>query len=270
MIVSDLDGTLLSEDNTLTGDVKDAIQRFRSMGGLFTIATGRIGQSTKKIVDELDLDIPFILCNGSVLADRQKVWEAAILPLADLAPFLLEAHRQELPVLLFEDKVITAFRYTHDIELFERKEHVVCNLIDPYTSDWVSKNISVQKVLVIGDIQRIQEIWHAFRDNFQQNYTTVQSENDFFEIMPPDQSKGNALRKLLSHLNIAPSEVMSIGNQLNDLDMIQNAGIGVAVANSHEDLKKNADYVCRKSYGEGVIEAMEKYAKIGPESRQLS
>lgn len=257
MIVSDLDGTLLSEHHTLTERVKTEIRRFRAAGGLFTIATGRFGPSVKHIADELELDIPFILCNGSVLADRSKVWESAALPLAELAPFILEADRERLTVMLFQDKGISVLRSTPEVQLFERKESMSCELLDPQTVDW--GNFHVQKVLVIGDMQRIRGIWQRLAGTFRIDYTTVQSEDDFFEVIPPNQSKGEALKKLMRHMGVSREEVMSIGNQLNDMDMIEHAGIGVAVANSHSDLKEAAQYVCASSYGDGVVEAMERF-----------
>lgn len=260
LIVSDLDGTLLSVNHELTVPVKEAIQRFRADGGLFTFATGRFGPSTRSVVEELDIEIPFILCNGSILADREKIWEIATLSLEDLAPFLLEADRNELTVMLFNEAGVRIFRHSPDVELFEQKEGISCECIDPQSSFWTAGDNTVQKVLLIGDMRQIHSIWGRYKAGFNKSYATVQSEDDFFEILPPNQSKGEALKKLMAALKISPSEVMSIGNQLNDMDMIEHAGIGVAVANSHPELKKKASYVCSNGYGDGVVEAMEKFA----------
>jgi len=259
LIVSDLDGTLLSGDHELTEKVKGAIQRFKDAGGMFTIATGRFGLTTQSIVDALDIDIPFILCNGGVIADKHKVWEASTLSLEELAPFLLEMNDHGITVMLFEEAGISIFQRTHKVDLFESKEGFKCSLIDQTTEAW-RKRI-VQKILIIGEMKQIESAWNNHRSNFQQSYTTMQSEDDYFEIIPPSQSKGAALKKLMDILQVKPSEVLSIGNQLNDMDMIENAGIGVAVANSHPALKERAFYVCSSSYGDGVVEAIETFCK---------
>ncbi|CAG7657191.1 Cof-type HAD-IIB family hydrolase [Paenibacillus allorhizosphaerae] len=261
LIVSDLDGTLLSEDNRLSDSVIDAVRRFRASGGLFTIATGRFGPSAQPIVDSLDIDIPYILCNGCVIADRHKIWETAQLPLGEIAPFLLGADQAGVTVLLFGEDGIRTLRATPETEYFVKREGLPCIPLDSGDETWPDR--PVQKVVLIGEMNRIKPLWDRHRSGFASEYAAVQSEDHFFEIMPARQSKGEALKKLMVHLGVAPSEVMNIGNQLNDLDMIEQAGIGVAVANSHDELIRQASYVCRNSYGDGVVEAMERFAAIG-------
>lgn len=261
LIVSDLDGTLLSESGEVTDPVREAVRRFRAAGGMFTIATGRIAASAMKYAEALALDAPCILCNGSVIADRREVLESAVLPLVEIAPFLEEADERGIAVLLFPlGGGIRVLRRTEEVLKFERKESVVCGFVDARTAEW--KRQTVQKVLQIGDMRRIRDAWDKHRDRLRELCSTVQSEEDYFEIIPPNQSKGKALIKLMERLRVEPSEVMAIGNQLNDLDMIVHAGIGVAVRNSHPDLIRTADYVCAGAYGDGVVEAMERFCKL--------
>lgn len=260
MVVSDLDGTLLSEDSKLTETVKQSIERFRSAGGLFTIATGRFGPSVKQIVSELNIDIPYILCNGAVIADRHNVLEMAELPLQEVAPFLLEADREGCSVVLFQTDEASVFRRSEHIEQIEQQEGITCRVMNRLEEPWMKQ--SVLKVLVIGNVQRISDLWREISANFQLTYETVQSDDHFFEILPPGQSKGKALKKLMQLMQLSPSEVMSIGNQFNDVDMFKQAGIGVAVANSHPEVKKEASFVCRQGYGDGVVEAMERFAMV--------
>lgn len=259
LIVSDLDGTLLSENHQLSDPVKDSIRRFRAEGGWFTFATGRFGPSTRSVVEELDLDIPFILCNGAILADREKIWEMATLSLEDLAPLLNEADQSDLTVMFFNDKGIRAMRHTDEVSKFEQKESIRCECIDGKASFWSGEDAVVQKILLIGNMEKIHNLWKRYKGKFKLEYATTQSEDDFFEILPPNQSKGMALEKLMKILEVTPDQVMSLGNQLNDMDMLERSGIGVAVANSHPELKQKATYVCEKSNGDGVVEAMEKF-----------
>jgi hypothetical protein len=254
LIVSDLDGTLLSPDHRLTDTVREAVRRFVHSGGLFTIATGRFAPSVQPIVEALSIDIPYILCNGAVIADRRRIWAASSLPVEELAPFLAEADRQGVAVLLFQETGANAFRRTRDVELFEQKEGITCRLVNP-AEEW--RGGPVQKALLIGDMERIRTIWETYRPGFRRTYTTIQSEDDYFEIIPDNQSKGAALTTLMKLLRVEPQEVMALGNQLNDLDMLCRAGIGVAVANSHPELISRADFVCCRSYGDGVVEAMD-------------
>lgn len=257
MVVSDLDGTLLSEDHRLTDEVVDAIRQFTSQGGKFTFATGRPLLTVRSVVERLDPDLPFILCNGAVIADRNRIWEKSLLSLSGLEGLLREADSRGLTVLLFYDHEVRIMRRTPDAEAFEIKEETRCVLAERNRDRWLEEN--VQKIILMGDIETSKSLWHKHAEGFREQYSVFQSEHNFWEIMPANQSKGAALRRLMNFMNLRPQEVLAIGNQMNDLDMLQTAGIGAAVANSHPLLKEEADYVCTRSYGEGVIEVLEKF-----------
>ena len=79
-------------------------------------------------------------------------------------------------------------------------------------------------------------------------------------IHPPGITKGTALIQLAAAMGISPREFLAIGDSLNDLPMLKSAGIAVTLANDHPDLKAAAEYVTKKEYGPGFVEAVEKYA----------
>ncbi|TBL80147.1 HAD family hydrolase [Paenibacillus thalictri] len=252
LVVSDLDGTLLTEDSKLTGEVIAAVERFRSSGGLFTIATGRYLGNAIRFADELDIDLPLILCNGSVMAKRDRIVEAALLPIGPFAALLKDADAAGLTVLMYpESGGIRALSRTLEVEEFEACENHPCL---PPDDEWERQR--VQKLLLIGDMRQLMGIWNGYRPQLQDQCSIVQSGDHSLEMIPIGQNKGNALQRLMAQLNVHPDEVMAIGNHLNDVEMIETAGIGVAVANSHPGLIAKASYVCRQSYGEGVVEAM--------------
>jgi Cof subfamily protein (haloacid dehalogenase superfamily) len=255
LIVSDLDGTLLSDNHALSEPVKAAVRSFREAGGMFTIATGRFAPAVSDIVEELELDIPYILCNGGVIADRKQVRSAASLSLLPLARLLLEADHLGMSSLIFDDSDVYTFRRTTAVELYEHKEKMKCVILDLHAMNW-QENI-VQKVLLIGNMGAIRALWARYEPLFVIPYNTIQSEDDYFEIVPPGISKGAALIKLMGMLQVEPDEVLSIGNQMNDLDMLLSSGVGAAVANSHPELLAKASFICSRKNGDGVIEVME-------------
>ena len=262
LIVSDLDGTLLSDDHALSEPVKAAVRCFRAAGGMFTIATGRFAPAVSDIVEELELDIPYILCNGGVIADRKRVKSAASISLKPLVPLLLEADHSGISTLLFYDSDVYTFRRTSAIEQYERREKVKCVIVDLNAENW--QEHIVQKVLLNGDMQEIKTLWARYESLLVTLYSTIQSDDDYFEIIPPGISKGAALKELMVMLQVEPSEVLSIGNQMNDLDMLQSSGVGAAVANSHPELLARASYICSRKNGDGVIEVMEALGLLPP------
>ncbi|WP_259391510.1 HAD family hydrolase [Paenibacillus sp. 1011MAR3C5] len=256
LIVSDLDGTLLSPEHQLTQPVKEAVAAFTKRGGLFTFATGRPLLTAASFERELTLGMPYILCNGSVIAQKGEVMESASFLAGDVNALLADASQADLDAFLFREDGVFVFRPSEAVHRYEEKERVRCIQLDEGDNEW--KEAYVQKVILIGDMSVIRQVW-ALHEPVHARFAAFQSEADYWEIMSSGQSKGTALRKIAERLNIKREEIMALGNQLNDLDMLQYAGIGVAVANAHEELKAEADYVCKQSYGEGVLEAMAKF-----------
>lgn len=254
LIVSDLDGTLLSSDHRLTDQVKAAVKEYSSSGGMFTIATGRPNLTVRSFVNDMVIEVPYILCNGSVIAHREKIIEKNTLVSGDFLDVIHESDQNGITPLLFAEKEIYVVRKTKDVEHFEHKEEFRCTVLES-----MNQVDELFKVILVGDMDVIQSVWNHHLPRMQYQYATFQSENNYLEIVPENHSKGTALLRLMEMLNIGTDEVLAIGNQLNDLDMLEKAGIGVAVANSHPLLKESANYVCKKSYGDGVIEAIQKY-----------
>jgi phosphoglycolate phosphatase (TIGR01487 family) len=81
-------------------------------------------------------------------------------------------------------------------------------------------------------------------------------------LQSPDINKGTALIRLSAELGLTPADFLAIGDSVNDLEMLQNAGIGVAVANANSPAREVADWITQKKYGEGVVEAIQKYWSI--------
>jgi len=78
-------------------------------------------------------------------------------------------------------------------------------------------------------------------------------------LQTPGVNKGTALVALAREMHIEPSDFLAIGDSLNDIQMLKAAGIGVTVANAHPDTKAVAQYVAKKEYGDGFVEAIKKY-----------
>lgn len=253
-IVSDLDGTLLMPDHSLPDEVIAAIKKYTEAGGLFTIATGRPLLTAQSIIEQIGIELPVILCNGAVLAASGKVLERKSLKAAAMAEMLLEANDWGLTVFLFREERIEVFVRNEDVELFEHKESVTCKLVSIADASW--KTGMLEKVIIFGEMDRIEALWSNWSQRLEQSVEKFQSEPYYVELISAETSKGKALERLAEMLGIERESMMAIGNQMNDLPMLQAAGVGVAVANSPDELKAAANYVCTAAYGAGVIEAI--------------
>lgn len=272
IIVSDLDGTLLSADHTLPSSTATAIREYVSRGGCFTLATGRPFITARPIIQQLGLDLPIILCNGAVLAQANGMpLERSGISLASLYNLLNAADQSGLDVLLFCGDEVQTLARNINIAAYERKEGVTCSLINLHEIQ--ESGTEIEKAILLGPIELSRRLFAEFADRSPALHSSIaafQSEDNYLELVPGQVSKGTALQRLAATLDIPLDQVMAIGNQLNDLPMLEAAGIGVAVANSPDELKQAADYVCGASYSEGVLEAMERYIEaVDPQCSKL-
>mgnify|MGYP001351516212 FL=1 len=215
LIVSDLDGTLLSESHRLTPEVREAVQEFTAGGGLFTFATGRPYLTVKPIAETLGITIPFICCNSSVTAENENIVRVDYLPIDDLQGLIAEADRQGITALVFRERTIDAIRRTEAVEQFEIKEQITCRIAGQ--PELLPKQ-NIHKMLLIGDMGIIQPLWASYTSGFQGKYAAFQSEHNYLEIIPGGQSKGTAMRTLMSQLHLSANQVMALGNRMNDLE----------------------------------------------------
>ncbi|WP_162616094.1 HAD family hydrolase [Paenibacillus lutimineralis] len=272
LIVSDLDGTLLSADHALPSSTATAIREYVSRGGCFTLATGRPFITARPIIQQLGLDLPIILCNGAVLAQANGMpLERSGISLASLYNLLNAADQSGLDVLLFCGDEVQTLARNINIAAYERKEGVTCSLFNLHEIQ--ESGTEIEKAILLGPVELSRRLFAEFADRppaLHSSIAAFQSEDNYLELVPGQVSKGTALQRLAATLDIPLDQVMAIGNQLNDLPMLEAAGIGVAVANSPDELKQAADYVCGASYSEGVLEAMERYIEaVDPQFSKL-
>lgn len=260
LVVSDLDGTLLSDKHELSCEVERGIGEFTAAGGLFTIATGRSWPAVRDIAQRLSIRLPLILCNGAMLADCQRVYYSSPIQLGGLGDVFAGAAKAGLAVLLFQHTAVYGFGSRKGIERFMEKEKVNCDIIAPRKEEL--QGMSALKAVMIGDFEKSAGLWRSCGMEDSMAYDVLQSESDFFEIVSHGENKGKAMLALAKLLGVSRQEILAVGNHMNDRDMLKEAGIGAAVSNCWNDLKGHADYLCKSSYGEGVMEAVYKFCNI--------
>ena len=97
----------------------------------------------------------------------------------------------------------------------------------------------------------------SFLEKHQYNFRFVYSQPDFIELLNKEATKGNALTQLSKLFEIETKSIVAIGDNMNDLEMIQVAGLGIAVSNAHVNLIANADYTCGHHNEDAVADVIE-------------
>lgn len=255
LVVTDMDGTLLRNDKTISERTRAAILQFEAAGGRFTIASGRGVAATAKYVEELRLNTPLLLLNGCLLYDpvtgQDLVCHQIEAPaLAAVWP-ILEANRLHIVVHGPRRGIIRA--WTPEIAEHAQLDGITFDVVPdlgPHNAG------TVVKVLTIGepaDLDRAEAAILAAGLPVR----TVRSFAIYLEVLPPEGGKGSALTELLAHLQMPKERALAVGDWLNDLDLLAAAGTGVAMENAHPGLKEAADRLTASNEDDGVAQVLE-------------
>jgi hypothetical protein len=243
LFVFDLDGTLLSQDSSLP---QEAVEFLRALSGRakVTLATGRSLTSTRPYLRRLGITTPAILYNGAVVIDpvSERPLFVRRIP-KELALKVLEVVRG-FPVhpqvyRKVEDPWIDVAKIATPIQRFLAKEGLPAREVGDLRKAVFQAPI---KFLIVGEPGVLPALEQALRSEVPE-VSVVRSETEYVEVLPPGVSKGEALAWLCNRLGVPPSRVVAVGDQRNDLTMIELAGLGVAMAHAPEEVRTRADLV---------------------------
>lgn len=262
LLCIDLDDTLLTSDKRVSRGNYDAIEYFKSEGGLFTFATGRVPLGAKPIIRQIMPNAPAVCFNGAVIYDFESgetLWSRSLDKGAQSAARYID---ETLPDVGIE--VCTADRVyfckVNDVVLeHQRLEEFPDNFVGyrDIKEEWI-------KILFMTEEENMPVLRETV-DNapFADSYTFVKSSPWYYELLPKGAEKGSGLLRLAKILGIPPKRVIAVGDNENDLGMIKSAGTGIAVANAADCVKAAADRVMRESCDEDAIAAVIRMTENG-------
>ncbi|MDF2785772.1 MAG: sugar phosphatase [Pantoea eucrina] len=261
LIAIDMDGTLLNPQHEITPAVKAAIGRARDKGVSIVLATGRPFVGVERYLTELDLRQPgqYCISNNGALAHRADSGEVVAEKTLSFDDYLyLEQLARELGVHFQAfDK---SFLYTpnKDISEYTIHEASLTGIPVRYRAvDEMDPATRFPKIMMIDKPALLDKAISGLPANMRDSYTVLKSAPYFLEILNPLVNKGYGVKMLAEKLGLQQSEVMAIGDQENDLAMIEYAGTGVAMGNAIESVKKIAQFVTKSNREDGVAHVIE-------------
>jgi hypothetical protein len=257
LIVLDVDGTLVDRERRIPADTLRALQAARAQGLRVTLATGRMYASARPYADRIQADAPLILYNGARIQDRAtgSVLFSAHLPRSQAARGLRLARRFDVHANLYLGECIYIERVSRVSRDSAQKDGVEQVPVGDLLRFLEGQSEEAVKILLIGPGERLEALAAAYRagaSSAKDLPHLVRSEAGYLEIQPHGITKGAALLRVCGCLGISPSAVVAFGDNLNDLEMIQAAGLGVAMGNAHADLKRVARVVAPRHDEAGV------------------
>jgi len=261
MVVTDIDGTLVDLQQTISERNKTAVRAFQQAGGIVTLATGRMEDAALPYARELNIRHPVILYNGGKIVDLAtgKTYYEAILAREAVGRCLQLAGQRAADMIVYAGRKLWVNAVTPAIAAYMRKDRVDCT---PWESPDFLEAAEVNKILFIDEEGEFSSILEALRPLAGLFCELVKSEPTYLEVLPRGVSKGRALALLAGRLGISTGEVIAIGDNLNDLEMIREAGLGVAVGNAHEQLKRHARHIAGSHLDDAVAEVIETFCLL--------
>lgn len=243
LICTDLDGTLLRNDKTISDENRKAIEYFKREGGTFTFVTGRMPFSASDIYSRVQPNAPFGCINGGGLYDYPKqeyIW-TSVMP--DHVFQLIECIDKAFPEVGIQVNTFYRTYFCKDnltMQIFRKVTQLpnyVCNYHE--VKDPIAK--------IIFGSEDDEEILHIketlMTHPLAQEFDFIRSERTLFEILPKGVGKGTAITKLTQHLGLDINKTIAIGDYNNDISMFETAKIGIAVSNACQEALAAADYV---------------------------
>ncbi|MCL6552987.1 MAG: Cof-type HAD-IIB family hydrolase [Firmicutes bacterium] len=258
VLVADIDGTLVTTAREIAAPVREAVRTVQARGVRVLLATGRIWRSARRFVEDLGADPPAILANGALVYDfaADRIWFRARLPLAHARAVLeiLARVPQVQPHVYVDDRVYVAAVNALTVA-YQQKDGLDVDAVGDLRQ-WLQTD--PMKILVIGERAALTAVAREI-DALPVPVNYVFSERHYLEVLPPGVNKGTALQIVAERLGVRAEEIVAVGDNLNDLAMIQYAGLGVAMAHAPEALRREADYVAPGNDEHGLRDVIERF-----------
>ncbi|MER2862683.1 sugar-phosphatase [Morganella morganii] len=263
LIAIDLDGTLLNSHHQITPAVSAAVTRAKEKGLHVILTSGRPFNSILPYLRELGLDKANHYCisnNGAVIHDAET-GEPVIETLMDFEDYrYFEALARDINVHFHVLSNGEMFTTNRDISHY--------TLMDAYLTQTqlhyrplaeMDSEMQFSKFMMIDNPLRLNEAAGYIPQVSFDSYNILRTAPHFVEISAKNATKGQAVALITEKLGLTPDKVMCIGDQNNDISMLEYAGVGVAMGNAADHIKQKSGYVTTSNDEDGVAAAIEKF-----------
>ena len=262
LVVSDVDGTLLTKDKVLTDGAKAAVRKLHAAGIGFTIVSSRPTIGMGFLIEPLAITLPIGAFNGSSIVD------------AGLKP--IERHLIPPAVAQRSLDVLNAFGV--DIWLFTNERWYTRNPDGEYIShekraikadptvipDFTPHLADACKIVgASSDAALLQRCEVAMREAVGRDATAVRSQTYYLDVTPPGHDKGTFVDAMTRRLGIPGAAVATIGDMENDLPMFSRSGVSFAMGNAADGIKQRATHVTDSNERDGFAAAIETVLQLG-------
>lgn len=256
--MSDVDGTLVTSDKTLTAASIDAVHALQDAGIAFAVTSGRPPRGMAMLIEPLAITTPISGFNGGlVVTPAMEVLEERCIPSELVAAICDELDRQGLDVWSYQgnDWFVADRNGAHVAREVEtcRFEPVVRRDLRDVVDD-VAKVVGVS-----DDHDAVARATSSMRDAFGDSVSATPSQPYYLDVTHPEANKGSVIHYLSGSLGVAAEQIATIGDMPNDVLMFATSGLSIAMGNADSGVQRAARRVTASNDAEGFAEAMQRF-----------
>ena len=259
----DMDGTLLRSDHSVSDETIQTIRILTDKGVSVILVSARPINAVLPTFRHIGLpaSAPLITLNGSYIVENDKpIFQAMIdLPMTTRVAEEVRPFKATIAYYLQREWFSEVKDSWTDHEQKIMDVPVGIAPIETLVKDWDSRKIGPNKMMVMSEPDNITLIQQHLRSIYNGRLNIYPSKATYLEVMDTRGSKSNAVKFVSERLGLRPAEIIAMGDNYNDVEMIQFAGVGVTMGNAPDDIKAVADHVTDTNNNDGVRKAMEKF-----------
>jgi len=265
LIVTDIDGTLLNSQHKMTERTENALKAAIAQGVKVVLATGKTRRSVDDIIKRLDLKTPGVYVQGLVISHPDGSEQHLGTLGADLMRRVLTfiEDRGYQAMAYSGKRILVRSNTVESTVLTEQYDEPKPEVVGPLVN--IVDDVPINKLIFCGrEAKHMTALRWQLTHLIDGDARITQALPDAIELLPFGASKGTALKLLLTEFGLEPDQMLAIGDGENDIEMLQLAGIGVAMGNANPKLKAVADATVASNDEDGVAEAVEKFVLKAP------
>lgn len=263
LIFSDFDGTLLRSDDTLSATTKETITNYVKDGGGFVLSSGRMTPSILQRARQLSLSGLLASYNGAEIVDigtGKRIFQGC-LPKEDALEICRVLERLGLHFHVYDGDDFYSNTAGKLLTIYETVCQVKGKLVTDFPlSQFIrQQDMQVVKIAALTSPETREEVYAVLEREFGDKYLVLRSAKYLIELCDKRYSKGTALRFIAEKYGVPLEKTIAVGDNQNDLSMLQTAGKGFAVANAEESLRGEVEFFPLTNDENAVEEIIKKY-----------
>jgi Cof subfamily protein (haloacid dehalogenase superfamily) len=267
ILALDLDGTLLNEEHRITKKAEEGIEKLKDIGVKIILVSGREAGSVVTYSKELGLNECIVGFNGGIVTNNsgEKILFQRNIDEKVVKHVIESCEEKGLYNILFVHNNLYVSNYDDErYELFKKyttsEIYAVGDLMEFVIENRLFAKMG--KMLQVGTYEELVDFKKGIDDIYSDKVNSQFSLPFFLEIYNSNVSKGRALKEIAENYNIDREDIIAIGDGENDISMIKYAGVGIAMENAPLHVRKEADFVTKSNFEEGVNYAIEKFWNV--------